>query len=148
DQMCEQVMTICETHTIVVTWCDRSTQAIALSICEEICIPEIKSVISYATALHELGHILWAVSTQQGDAGPRDLGMALARNKALIWTDRMERNAQASLDWFRPRVKMFDARDAKWRREHADEIAEVKRRFGSICSKRVALSTSRMVCDQ
>jgi hypothetical protein len=55
--MHEHVIAMCRDKDITVSWCDRPTQAIAMRECDEIRIPRIKSPMSYATALHEIGHL-------------------------------------------------------------------------------------------
>jgi hypothetical protein len=56
--MQQHIIGLCSKHEITYTWCRRPSQAWAAREIEEICIPPIKSPISYATALHEIGHIL------------------------------------------------------------------------------------------
>jgi len=51
-------LSFCSDHDIVVHWVKRPAQSFALNEAEEIHIAPIKSAISYATALHEIGHIL------------------------------------------------------------------------------------------
>src|SRR5258708_21169384 len=58
EQMREHIMSLIKRHDIVVEWCRRPTQASAIHVAEEIRIAPIQSAISYATALHEIGHIV------------------------------------------------------------------------------------------
>jgi hypothetical protein len=66
-------------------------------------LPKIRSYLSYATALHELGHIhgryqskLWNMPRYRAVTSER-WAWIWARQNALIWTPAMEREAAGSL---------------------------------------------------
>lgn len=100
EQMHEHVMTICRTRDIVVTWCDRPNRAIAMREFDEVSIPRIRSVTSYATALHEMGHLFGRHQQSERTLVRERWAWVWARKNALIWTDSMERYACTSLGWY------------------------------------------------
>ena len=61
DEMRRHALWFC-VDRITVERCKRPSQARALSEVEEIRIAPIKGAISYATAMHEIGHVLGATS--------------------------------------------------------------------------------------
>jgi hypothetical protein len=74
-------------------------EAFAIIEADEIRIPPIRSTISYATAMHELGHQLGNPRHQNSSsvmARERD-AWRWARSNAKIWTPAMERQAVKSL---------------------------------------------------
>lgn len=95
------IMEICWAHKIVVTWCDRPSRACAMPDHWEICIPAVRSTLSYATALHEIGHLLGQYQQTRFVVAAERWAWVWARDNALIWTDRMDRCAGASLDGYR-----------------------------------------------
>jgi hypothetical protein len=71
----------------------------------EIWVPEVKSTLSYARNLHELGHLLGRhrgsryLMTRERDA------WRWAKTHALRWTDAMERERLISLAWYAGEIK-------------------------------------------
>jgi hypothetical protein len=61
EEMRRHIQHMINKHGLVISQCDRPSQAWASRELEEICIPPIKSAISYAAALHEIGHIKAAI---------------------------------------------------------------------------------------
>ena len=57
EQMRQHILRLCEAREYHVTCCARPRQSYALREAEEIQIAPIKSALSYATALHEVGHL-------------------------------------------------------------------------------------------
>src|SRR5258707_928513 len=101
--MQEHVQNICSRHELVVRRCNRLNQAQALHECDEIVIPAIKSPISYAVALHEIGHILGPHQHSKRQLVRERQAWQWARRNAVDWTPRMERQATASLRWYKKR---------------------------------------------
>jgi hypothetical protein len=99
DQMQAHVLQLCETHEISITWQQPRDGAWAIYWFREILIPPIKSSRSYATALHEIGHILgryqlsWVVLVRERWA------WEWARRNALQWTPGMQRYAEHWLSY-------------------------------------------------
>ena len=84
---------------LVTSQCDRPSQAWASLELEEICIPPIKSTISYAAALHEIGHIQGRYQTSRHSLVRELAAWRWARKQALTWTPAMERTCASSLAW-------------------------------------------------
>ena len=98
--MVDHVKSLCRSHEIAIRWCLRSMQAHALRECDEITIAPIKSVVTYAVALHEIGHILGRYQ-QSSDTMVRERrAWQWAKRNALIWTPRMALCAADSLQWY------------------------------------------------
>jgi hypothetical protein len=55
--MVDHVESLCRSHDIGLFWCRRSDRSYSIRASEEITIAPIKSVVTYAVALHEIGHI-------------------------------------------------------------------------------------------
>jgi hypothetical protein len=88
---------LCSTHGMIRVTVSRPTRAYALGQFEEVHIPPIKSVISYATALHSLKILV------------RERGAwRWAKRNALKWTPAMERNMKLSLEWYEKRLARGD----------------------------------------
>lgn len=84
---------LADQHNVLV---GRHHDGVAYRKIRSVCIRPIKTAITYAVAMHELGHIL----------GPRQSGVRLdqevgawewAHDNALEWTDAMEGTMQRSL---------------------------------------------------
>lgn len=97
--MGQHVTALCAEHDITISWCRRPTEAWAVIDFEEICIPPIKSPISYATALHEIGHILGQYQRSKHEMVRERWAWQWAKRNALMWTPVMDRRADASLQY-------------------------------------------------
>ncbi|MCC2654634.1 MAG: hypothetical protein K0Q60_4800 [Microvirga sp.] len=85
-------------HDIVVyAQARRPAQAYALRDAEEIFIAPVRSHISYAVALHELGHFLGRYQTSRHTVVREQWAWNWARASALIWTPAMERHARKAM---------------------------------------------------
>jgi len=102
EEMSAHVMEICAARRIIVAWCDRPGRAIAMLDLWAIRIPPIRSVITYAAAMHEIGHLLGQYQQTEFVMVAEQWAWVWARNNALIWTDRMEGFAGVALDSYRP----------------------------------------------
>jgi hypothetical protein len=58
DRLQRHVLDVAKEHDITVRYCGRTDKAVSFRELDEIVIPRIRSEISYATAMHELGHML------------------------------------------------------------------------------------------
>jgi hypothetical protein len=110
EKMRRHVTDLCEKHDIVVGFARR---AHAIHAAEEIHIPPIKSAISYATALHEIGHILGRHQRSNSTIVRERWAWHWARVNALIWTPAMEQSARKALDWYAPRAAEIDRKKAR-----------------------------------
>jgi hypothetical protein len=88
--MRQHAMDLLERHEICYVWCDRPTRAWA-SRAEEVQIAHMKSAISYATALHEIGRR--AASVQQSSMVRERWAWCWARER-----ERERERERASLD--------------------------------------------------
>src|SRR5262245_25812298 len=66
--------------------------------------PPVRGDLSYATALHEIGHILGQHQNSQRKLVRERWAWIWARQNARTWTQRMERDAQRCLQWYAERV--------------------------------------------
>jgi hypothetical protein len=96
--MREHVLDLLQRHEIVFTWCRRPTEAWGARDLWEVSIAAIKSEISYATALHEIGHILGKHQASQNSLVRERWAWHWAQANALAWTARMEADRVRSLD--------------------------------------------------
>lgn len=86
-------------------WCTfpsgRGYTGLAIPELREIETPEIKGRLSYATALHEIGHIVGPYSHPRYKTMMKEIGAwKWARRNALIWSPGMEKHAQECLAWY------------------------------------------------
>ena len=96
-EMHEHVIGLCSKHDIVWEWCKRPSQAWSARELEQICIAPVRSPISYATALHEIGHILGRHQQSRDSMTRERWAWQWAKSNALLWTPVMERYAAKAL---------------------------------------------------
>jgi antirestriction protein ArdC len=98
-------------HEIMVDtrWVKQADRAYALREADggvdEIQIPPIRSAISYATALHEIGHILGRHQSSRYSLVRERWAWRWARENAIAWTPVMERNAALALAYCEERER-------------------------------------------
>jgi hypothetical protein len=90
---------------VEVRWIDRPTRAHASLEAGVITVPRIRSAISYATALHEVGHFLGRHQRSRSRLVRERWAWVWARRNARVWTPPMERHARESLDWYAARME-------------------------------------------
>jgi hypothetical protein len=82
-------------------WIRRAADAYAIreadGAADEIHTPPIRSATTYATALHEIGHILGRYQTSRNSITRERWAWQWARDNALVWTKAMERHAIQAL---------------------------------------------------
>jgi hypothetical protein len=115
----DQVERLAYCHQIAVYECDRPTRARAIIGFDEIRISPIRSLISYATALHELGHILGHHRFSPDCMVRERWAWRWARQNALVWTAALDRQVEEALAWYAARRSQFNAAEAQARREAA-----------------------------
>jgi hypothetical protein len=71
----------------------------------EIRLAPVRSAISYATALHEIGHIRGRHQRSRNMMARERWAWEWARCNVLSWTPSMERTAVKSLAWYASRQK-------------------------------------------
>jgi hypothetical protein len=85
---------LCREHDIVwFTHQRRPGDSYALKECEEINTAPIRGPLSYATVLHEIGHILGRHQQSKRTRVRERWAWKWARSNALVWTPAMERYA-------------------------------------------------------
>ena len=99
------IMGLIEEYGLIYHWTARPTKAMASYEFEEIWIPKIKSRISYATALHELGHIRGGHRASRWRIVRERDGWAWAKSHALVWTETMQRKREKDLSWYEAQIK-------------------------------------------
>jgi hypothetical protein len=106
--MRRHVEALCKRHEIEFLWCRRPMDAWADREHATVGIAPIKSRVSYATALHEIGHLRGRYQGSRDSMVRERWAWQWAKANALIWTPRMERDRRKSLAlarrnrWFRP----------------------------------------------
>ena len=95
-------LSLCADEEAAIQWCDRPSKALAVSDgeFELICAPRIKSAISYAVAMHELGQIKGRYQRSRHQIVRERWAWEWAKRNAMVWTPRMERYAIASMHWY------------------------------------------------
>jgi hypothetical protein len=126
DEMRRHALGIAEHHDFLVRYCRRTSQAKAIREADEIVIAPIESDVSYATALHELGHILGRFQCGLSTMVRERWAWKWAQQNALNWTPRMERCRREALAWYAPRAKRYDANLRHRRRESATPPESLK----------------------
>jgi hypothetical protein len=101
--MCSHIESVAAEHAISVhtQWVKRTVDAYALrerdGAADEVQTPPIRSLITYAAALHEIGHILGRHQDSRHSLTRERWAWHWARANALTWTPAMERYASAAL---------------------------------------------------
>lgn len=75
----------------------------------ELQLPVVRSAVSYATALHEIGHIKGRHQKSRSVMVRERWAWRWARENALSWTNAMERSATKALAWYEARQLRVDA---------------------------------------
>jgi hypothetical protein len=101
DAMTRHILNLCERHSIEIEW--RRRGGLASREFGFISIPPIRSAITYAVALHEIGHVLGRHQTSRSVIVRERWAWAWARHNAIAWTPAMERAALRSLAWYERR---------------------------------------------
>jgi hypothetical protein len=84
-------------------------------------IPPIKSVITYAVALHEIGHVLGRYQRSRSTLVRGRWAWAWAQSNAINWTPAMARTMERS-QWY---VRRRSAALAMASRAHGDGICPI-----------------------
>ena len=106
EDMHQHVISLCHQHGVAYTWCRRPTSSWAWFDGEEVCIAPIKSPISYAVALHEIGHVLGRYQQSKDLMVRERWAWQWARRNALMWKPIMDRHAEVSLSFAGSRLRI------------------------------------------
>jgi hypothetical protein len=112
--MCQHIEQLCHEHQIA-CYVDRKRPGVSYSLreCDEIRIAPIRSSLSYAIALHEVGHMLGRHQQSRWVMVRERWAWNWARKNALFWSPAMEWTATDSLEWYRPRAARLDRKRMK-----------------------------------
>ena len=117
--MHRHVLDLCDKHGITIyAWCRRTSQCHALTDREEIRIVPIESRISYASALHEIGHLRGRHQRSSSTLVRERWAWEWARANALIWTPGMENSARKAVKWYARHAAWIDRRARLKRSAH------------------------------
>jgi hypothetical protein len=100
--MRQHITSLLDRHEIIHQ--SNGRKAFALFEAWEVQFPAVKSQISYATALHEIGHLLGPRRNSRRIMVRERDAWRWAKRNALQWTPTMERCARDSLDWYKRNV--------------------------------------------
>src|SRR5262249_5820985 len=96
----QHVLDLCDQHNIsIYAWCRRLSECHALIDRDEIRITPITSRISYAAALHEIGHLRGKHQRSSSTLVRERWAWEWARTNALIWSPHMQRRVCEALKW-------------------------------------------------
>jgi hypothetical protein len=98
--LADHVVSLCEKHGIRLYWCSRARWGGAASenVMPRKWIPPIRSIRSYAVAMHEIGHVV-GQHQQSRDVIVRERwAWKWTRANALMWNATAERYAKEALD--------------------------------------------------
>jgi hypothetical protein len=95
-EMINHVESLCRSHNIGLFWCVRSDRSYSMRALQEVMIAPIKSVVTYAVALHEIGHLRGRHQDSRRCMVRERWAWDWAKRNALVWTPRMVRCAAAS----------------------------------------------------
>jgi hypothetical protein len=112
--MQQHAETLCAEHDIA--WWTNMPGGVARAFpeIEEINTPPIRGAVSYATVLHEIGHMLGRYQQSRRVMVRESWAWRWARKNALIWTPAMERSACSAMAWYKPRAAKIDRERASW----------------------------------
>jgi hypothetical protein len=117
--MHKHVLDLCDKHGITIyAWCRRTSQCHALTDREEIRIVPIESRISFASALHEIGHLRGRHQRSSSTLVRERWAWEWARANALIWTPGMEDSARKAVKWYARHAAWIDRRARLKRTAH------------------------------
>ena len=107
--MHRHVLDLCDKHGITIyAWCRRMSQCHALTDRDEIRIVPIESETSYASALHEIGHLRGRHQRSRSTLVRERWAWEWARANALIWTPSMEDSARKAVMWYAQHAVWID----------------------------------------
>jgi hypothetical protein len=87
----------------------RRSRAFAVREFSEIQIPPVRSLPSYATALHEIGHVIGRYQSSKRVMVRELWAWRWAKSHALVWSPARDRDMTWCMDWYAKRAKKLDA---------------------------------------
>jgi hypothetical protein len=126
-QMRAHVERICKVNGIEINY---GRHASADGKLREIWIRPLKSPRAYATAMHEIGHILGRYQMKRSVMVRERWAWQWARRNALQWTPAMEQYAERRLKSYADAIEAEKARHAKSYAEFAAQLRAARRAAG------------------
>ena len=99
EEMRRHVTQLLEKHHVLYSWCARPSTAWGSREIWEVQIAPIRSELSYATALHEFGHLLGAHQASRDSMVREHWAWRWARRHAIAWTPRMQKDSGRCLEF-------------------------------------------------
>ncbi len=110
-EMDKHVQSIADKNQIVIhRSLNRLSRSYSIRASEEIYIAPIRSVLSYATARHELGHQLGPHQRSSHVLVREKAAWKWAKKSALLWSPRMQEYAEAAIEWYEENHRNIDMR--------------------------------------
>ena len=110
-EMDKHVQLIADENQIVIhRSLKRLSRSYSIRVSEEIHVTPIRSVLSYAVALHELGHVLGPHQSSLRVLVRERAAWKWAKRNALLWSPRMQARAEASIQWYEKNYCDIDKR--------------------------------------
>lgn len=110
-EMDKHVQLIADENQIVIhPTLKRLSGSYSIQVSGEIYIAPIKSVLSYAVALHELGHVLGSRRSSRRVLVRERAAWRWAKRNALLWSPWMQERAEASIQWYEKNYRDIDKR--------------------------------------
>ena len=114
-EMDKHVQLIADENQIVIHCSlNRLSRSYSIRVSEEIYIAPIRSVLSYAVALHELGHQLGPHQSSLSVLVRERAAWRWAKRNALLWSPRMQARAEASIQWYEKNYREIDKRQRSY----------------------------------
>ncbi|EKS41338.1 hypothetical protein [Afipia broomeae] len=114
-EMDKHVQLIADENQIVIhPTLKRLSRSYSVRVSEEIYIAPIKSVLSYAVALHELGHVLGPHQNSLRVLVRERAAWRWAKRNALVWSPRMQEHAETSIHWYEKNYRDIDKRQRSY----------------------------------
>jgi hypothetical protein len=97
-RLAKHIEQICEAHKITIIYSPHRNDGSAQRYLRQIMISPVRSHLSYATALHELGHLLGSHQDPTLPSMVQEVdAWNWAKNNALMWTPAMHRDMMKAL---------------------------------------------------
>ena len=120
----------------------------------ELQLPAVRSAVSYATALHEIGHVKGRHQKSRSVMVRERWAWRWAKENALIWTSAMDRSATKALAWYEARQlqsrrclkhqKITAPRGGKWQTTQVIRpITHLDLAIGGVAADAVAVTMLR-----
>jgi hypothetical protein len=100
DRLRRHVTEICDLQEIEIEWQEKHDGRSLGPQMRIIQVRPIKSAVTYAVALHEIGHVLGTHQGSRRKAVRERWAWRWAKRNALVWTPKMERTMRDCIEWY------------------------------------------------